>query len=149
MSRTLALIALLVGSLGAAADTPPKPGMSWDSLKDLPDFSGWWSLMGFPPPPQVPPMKPEVAAAFKAWSAKTAAGTDPADIDGMKRSYCGPQKFAGFNGGLQDFVEFLFTPGRVTICRTSASFREIRSTMRTFLPILIGNFRSGSLRLIS
>jgi len=123
--RTLALIALLVGSLGAAADTPPKPGMTWDSLKDLPDFSGWWNLAGFPPLPQIEAMKPQVAAVLRSWSAKTAAGTDPADIDGMKRSYCGPQRFSGFNGGFQDYVEFLFTPGRVTITNELGLIRRI------------------------
>jgi hypothetical protein len=117
--------ALIVGVVGASAATPPQPGMTYESMKDLPDFSGWWSLMGFPPPPQVQSMKPEVAAFFRGWSAKTAAGTDPEDVDGMKRSYCGPQKFSGFNGGLQDFVEFLFTPGRVTITNELGLVRRI------------------------
>jgi hypothetical protein len=134
-ARSLAMTALMAGTVlaatpGAPTDTTPKPGASYDSLKDLPDFSGWWSLVGFPPPPGTQSMKPEVAAAFKSWSAKTAAGTDPADVDGMKRSYCGPQRFSGFNGGLQDYVEFLFTPGRVTITNELGLIRRIALNAR-------------------
>jgi hypothetical protein len=104
--------------------------MTYESLKDLPDFSGWWSLtpesigavLAGPPPP----FKPKAAAVMKEWTAKTAAGHDPEDVDGLKRSYCGPARFSGFNGGLQDYVEFLFTPGRVTITNELGLLRRIR-----------------------
>jgi len=107
----------------------PAPGMTYESLKELPDFSGWWSLapqsvagiLGS----QSPPLKPGPAAVMKAWTAKTHRGKDPADVDGMKRSYCGPPRFSGFNGGLQDYVEFLFTPGRVTIANELGLVRRI------------------------
>jgi hypothetical protein len=127
----LALIALSVGTLVLANDaavpgaTPAQPGMTYDSLKELPDFSGAWSLTGLPPPPLLEPMKPAVAAFLKDWVAKTSSGIDPAEFDGMKRSYCGPQKFTGFNGGLQDYVEFLFTPGRVTVTNELGLIRRI------------------------
>lgn len=133
--RILVLAALLSGSVivaahGAPADTPLTPGMAYDSLKALPDFSGWWSLAGLPPPPRIQPMKPELAAVLRSWTAKTNAGTDPEDVDGMKRSYCGPPRFAGFNGGLQDYVEFLFTPGRVTITNELGLIRRIALNAR-------------------
>jgi len=55
-------------------------------------------------------------------------GVDPADIDSTRRSYCGPARFSGFNGGVQDYVEFLFTPGRVTITNEMGLIRRIRLT---------------------
>jgi len=117
----------------AGASTKPgagaAPGMTYESLKDLPDFGGWWSVaaqaigstLAGPPPP----LKPQPAAVMKEWTANTVAGRDPADIDGLKRSYCGPARFSGFNGGLQDYVEFLFTPGRVTIANELGLVRRI------------------------
>jgi hypothetical protein len=104
--------------------------MTYESLKDLPDFSGWWSLapesIAGAVAPALPPFKPKAAAIMKDWTARTAAGQDPADVDRMKRSYCGPARFSGFNGGLQDYVEFLFTPGRVTITNELGLLRRIR-----------------------
>jgi len=117
-----------------AADTAkpgvaPAQGMSYESLQDLPDFSGWWSLtpesVAASVAPQPPPLKPRAAAVMKEWTVKTAAGQDPADVDGLKRSYCGPARFSGFNGGLQDFIEFLFTPGRVTIANELGLVRRV------------------------
>jgi hypothetical protein len=144
--RSLALAALLASTFivampGVAADAQSAPGMTYDSIKALPDFSGWWSLSGLPPPPQFKPMKPEVAAFLQSWFAKTAAGTDPEDVDGMKRSYCGQQKFSGFNGGLQDYVEFLFTPGRVTITNELGLTRRIALNAR--VPIEHGETNTG------
>jgi len=113
----------------SAAGAVGKPGMSYGSLQDLPDFSGWWGLKtdiatgGSPPP--APPLQRKPAAIMKDWSQKTHGGSDPADIDGLKRSYCGPARFSGFNGGLQDYVEFLFTPGRVTITNEMGLIRRI------------------------
>ena len=112
-----------------AADAPqPLPGMTYDSIPSLPDFSGGWSLKPPVPDPPQKLLRPEVAATLKGWSVKTTQGVDPADVDGLKRSYCGPPRFAGFNGGLQDYVEFLFTPGRVTITNELGLVRRIRLT---------------------
>ncbi|HEY4211720.1 MAG TPA: hypothetical protein VGM84_09590 [Steroidobacteraceae bacterium] len=124
----LVLAAALFPRVQAADEATPLPGMTYDSIRSLPDFSGAWSLK--PPIPDPPQnlMRPEVAATLKVWSAKTVRGVDPADADGLKRSYCAPPKFAGFNGGLQDYVEFLFTPGRVTITNELGLIRRIGLT---------------------
>lgn len=59
------------------------------------------------------------------YNAKMAQGIDPADLSKERPSYCGPPKFVGFNGGLQDYVEFLFTPGRVTITNELGLIRRV------------------------
>jgi hypothetical protein len=113
-----------------AAPAASQPGMTYASIQHLPDFTGWWTLKsdlitgGAAPPP--PPFKPQPAALMKEWSEKMRRGQDPADIDGLQRTYCGPARFSGFNGGLQDYMEFLFTPGRVTIANEMGLVRRIR-----------------------
>src|SRR5512142_293552 len=83
------------GTTGKRA-VAPAPGMTYESLKDLPDFSGWWSLtpesIAGALAPAPPPFKPKAAAVMKEWMGRTAAGQDPADVDKMKRSYCGPAR---------------------------------------------------------
>jgi hypothetical protein len=135
-------VALLAASVFASAVPAQSPagvaaqpgdasaqGMTYDSLQDLPDFSGWWSLtpesIAGALAPLPPPLKPKAAAVMKEWTAKIAAGQDPSDVDGLKRSYCGPARFSGFNGGLQDYIEFLFTPGRVTIANELGLVRRV------------------------
>jgi hypothetical protein len=139
MSKPLGAIAIVAASVFASLTNSPvaapavpaasQPGMSYASIQDLPDFGGWWSLKGDRlaggAPPPVPPLKPQPAATMKEWSAKTRSGHDPADVDGLKRTYCRPARFSGFNGGLQDYVEFLFTPGRVTITNELGLIRRI------------------------
>ncbi len=124
----LVLAVVLLPRVRAADATQPLPGMTYDSIRDLPDFSGGWSLKPPIPDPPLALMRPALAAKLKGWSARTTRGVDPADVDGLKRSYCAPPKFAGFNGGLQDYVEFLFTPGRVTITNELGLVRRIRLT---------------------
>lgn len=99
--------------------------MTYDSLRELPDFSGGWyialdTISSLP----APPLKPEAATQLRGWRAQVKAGRDPADL-GLKRSYCQPRRFTGFNSGLQDYFEILFTPGRVTITNELGLIRRI------------------------
>jgi hypothetical protein len=74
-------VALLAASVFASAVPAQSPagvaaqpgdasaqGMTYDSLQDLPDFSGWWSLtpesIAGALAPQPPPLKPKAAAVM-------------------------------------------------------------------------------------
>ncbi len=148
----LALVSALALLPAAAFATglTPMPGMTYESLKDLPDFSGWWSSQLNAPrsvprpaaPP--PPLKPEVAARAKEIRQKMAAGVDPADLVGERPlKYCGPPVFVGSNGGLDDYFEILFTPGRVTIASELGLVRRIKLDDRP-LPAEIDESDSGT-----
>jgi len=134
--RVLAMLALIPASFGATAGPPAatdQPGMTWDSIKQLPDFGGWWGVTleaGAPgkaaprPPPR--PLKPEVLAHLRQIQAKIGAGVDPTEILGKRPVvFCGPRVFTGSNANFDDQFEFLFTPGRVTITSELGLIRRI------------------------
>ena len=68
-----------------------------------------------------PPFKPEIGAAIQA-AAALGSGTD---IDPDPLRYCRPLQFTGSSGGFTEAVEFLFTPGRVTITNEMGLIRRI------------------------
>jgi hypothetical protein len=112
--------ALLAASAVVGAPAQPArelPGMSYEAIAKLPDWSGWW-VFGQAAPTELAlqplPLKPEVAAAARA------AGPD---ADPLR--YCKPWQFTGTNGGFTEAVEFLFTPGRVTITNERGMVRRI------------------------
>lgn len=127
MKARIRLSALLVGVLAAAGVSAQSareaPGSTYASLANLPDWSGWW---GFPQAgpdelkAQPLPLKPAAAAAAKA------AGPD---ADPLR--YCRPWQFTGSNGGFTEAVEFLFTPGRVTITNERGMLRRIYTDGRS------------------
>jgi len=100
-------------------------GLSYASLSTLPDFSGWWHIQNQGPPPLVqmlakpPPLRAELLPKFQAALAALLArgGAD----------YCRPPQFVGFQngGGFEDTIEFLFTPGRVTLTTEAGLIRRI------------------------
>jgi len=95
---------------------------AYASLADLPDWSGLWGH-GSPLPDEwrrnPPPLKPEVAAV----NAAGAAGAT--DGDAILSRYCRPLQFTGSSGGFTEAVEFLFTPGRVTLTNEMGLLRRI------------------------
>ncbi len=116
----------------AQPGAPALPGMSYESLQDLPDWSGWWHvvpvdaprgilqppllrLLGDPPPPLKPELLPQVRGAVANMLRRGG------------RDYCGPRRFVGFqNGdGFEDAIELLFTPGRVTLTNEIGLLRRI------------------------
>ena len=122
-----ALLLAWILTAGASAAEPMR-GMTYDSIKELPDFAGPW--IGRYAPQSEPPLRPEFAAAWHEATARIAEatrnGVDPADL-GLQRSYCKPPRFAGFNkNDAHDYFEFLFTPGRVTITNELGLIRRIR-----------------------
>lgn len=86
----------------------------------LPDWSGWWTVA----PPvseewlrQLPPLNDRARAA---WDKRFAAN---GDLDPMR--YCRPLSFTGYSGGFEGALEFLFTPGRVTMASEDGRIRRV------------------------
>jgi len=93
----------------------------------LPDWSGWWGLDNpynleisrFQPPP----LRPADLAKLRTAPAR--------DVEADPLRYCRPRQFAGYSGGFAESVEFLFTPGRVTLTNESGLIRRIYVDGRT------------------
>jgi len=114
------VLAILSTHAAIAEEKAALPGATYDSIKSLPNWSGWWGLEG-PMSVEIqrtpPPMKPDLMAAM----AKQATGND----GGFRDLYCRPSEFTGYSGGFVESVEFLFTPGRVTLTNESGLIRRI------------------------
>jgi hypothetical protein len=106
------LTCLMLAAIASAANAEEKQA--------LPDWSGWWNYGQALPTEYVqqpPPMKPESIERIREARAK--------DLDPDKNRYCRPPDFVGFSGGFIDAVEFLFTPGRVTLTNEGGLIRRI------------------------
>ncbi len=143
----LAVTALLIAAMAGAAGCSDRdgatsmPGMSYDSLKELPDLSGWWMvpvdfnanasnpLLGSPVP-----LKPEYAVKAQQFLQKFFAGVDPVDLGySPKERDCARPRFDGGlsefysgNDGIVGAFEILSTPGRVTVTNEYGLIRRIR-----------------------
>ena len=108
-----AVLLLAVGNVMAQTDSSA-------AQRGLPDWSGWWGH-GVPLPEELqrnpPPLKPEIRAGMLAAQGGNSA-LDPV-------LYCRPPQFTGSTGGFTEAVEFLFTPGRVTITNEMGLIRRI------------------------
>ena len=137
----ITLLSIVVTPVAMAA----QPGMTYESLKDLPDFAGSWTPRTPPfelPPantqPTAPPaptspaaradlvcrgpgvIRPEAVSSCRAFMADMQA-TRPGD-----RSYCTRQPFTGQPPrGAGGAIEILFTPGQVTLSVESGLVRRI------------------------
>jgi len=150
-----ALLSALAGGASSAAGKATQPGMTYESLKDLPEFSGNWTPVtglfdtshapGEPIPTGAPSsaplpreLKPEVAARVASDRQQLLAG---ARVD---RGYCEPQSFGGrlpmSAGGS---LEILFNPGRVTIATELGLVRRIY-LRDTPLPGALEESRAGT-----
>jgi hypothetical protein len=113
----LATLAMLPAN---AQQKAAQAGATYDSLKSLPDWSGWWGLEGPLPAEfqsQPPPWKPALRARFEK--------VNNSNEGGLRDLYCRPSQFTGYSGGFVESVEFLFTPGRVTLTNESGLIRRI------------------------
>jgi hypothetical protein len=85
----------------------------------LPDWSGWWTY-ATPLTDEMdrnpPPLRPEKLA-------RRLAGIRNDAPDPMR--YCRPPQFTGSSDGFVGALEFLFTPGRVTLTTESGMIRRI------------------------
>jgi hypothetical protein len=91
-----------------------------------PDWSGWWA-MDLPILDELtrnpPPMKAEDFQRLRA--------TRRQDSDPDPARYCRPPVFVGYSGGFAEAIEFLFTPGRVTLTNESGLVRRIYTDGRS------------------
>jgi hypothetical protein len=123
LARTImrgVVLALLTIGATSAEEKRPLPGMTYASLQALPRWGGWWNRNEAPPAEfarQPPPMRPEDVARIRAARAQ--------DLDPDAGRWCRPYEFVGYSGGFVDSVEFLFTPGRVTLTNESGLIRRI------------------------
>jgi hypothetical protein len=104
----------------------------------LPDWSGWWELpnrINDELMEQPPPMRPADLARFHS-----ARRDDTAPDPGR---FCRPPQFTGYSGGFSDTVEFLFTPGRVTLINEAGLIRRIYTDGRR-LPSEVEYSNSGT-----
>ena len=122
----VALAVLALTPPANAQEKPTLPGATYDSIKSLPNWSGWWGLEG-PTGAEMqrspPPLKPELMAAMR--------GAATSDAGGFRDLYCRPVEFSGYSGGFVESVEFLFTPGRVTLTNESGLIRRIYTDGRS------------------
>ncbi|HEY2780645.1 MAG TPA: hypothetical protein VGI90_07715 [Steroidobacteraceae bacterium] len=130
LRATLSCIALAWLATGAVwAEEQSLPGLTYASIQSLPRWSGWW-ILNVPPlaefQRQPPPMKPADLAKFRALRLQ--------NVESDPTRWCRPPQFVGYSGGFVEDVEFLFTPGRVTLTNESGLIRRIytdgRSTPR-------------------
>ncbi len=105
---------------------PSPQGESWDAIKKLPDFGGVWSapLPGQDgpraPPNPVPSYTPAAAAKLKAFNDSKARGENTQ----TDKANCTPFAFPSSMGIYP--IEFLFTPGKVTVAiETDSQMRRI------------------------
>jgi len=120
VSNTAAALFCLMLVTSACARPDDVPQATKANASALPDWSGWWGL-GSPTSAEFAktpaPWKPEYAGAL--------GSPRRGDEDYERTRYCRPNGFSGFSGGFVESVEFLFTPGRVTITSESGLIRRI------------------------
>jgi hypothetical protein len=120
--RTSALLAAALAVLDTAPAEEPLPGLTYQSLADLPDFAGWWEYRGDPfsviLARRPPPLAPDALAELRAAQTNPDAVTDPL-------RFCRPPQFLGASGDLPVNLEVLLTPGRVTITNEGGLVRRV------------------------
>jgi hypothetical protein len=102
------------------------PASAAEKASELPDWSGWWVLerrVNDEWDQHPPPMKPADLARYRA-SRRDDSNPDPG-------RFCRPQQFTGYSGGFTEAVEFLFTPGRVTLTNEAGLIRRIYTDGRS------------------
>ena len=164
----VALPILLTGLAGCshkAAVAIPADGMSWQSIRELPDFSGWWiwdyaathdfpaAYAGADMNLQAAARKPEIQARDKLENARIGAlfahaqASDASYEAGtaltaaLSQSYCTPPHFLGSNAS-EGSMEFLFTPGRVTMINEEGLVRRI--ALNQILPTEVADSNAGT-----
>lgn len=108
---------------GVPAAQAANAGQSYRALEKLPDFSGWWYLQL--PDDQTPEIYFAGAQFLPAVLGQLAELAKTRNTSGLKAAQCEPPKFMGINGGFADDIEFLFTPGRITLLNESGLTRRI------------------------
>jgi hypothetical protein len=139
-AAVLLLSAPLAGSSYAENADPSLPGGTYQSIKQLPDFSGVWEPINPLNPAdeyrQKYPLTQKAAAAYADLAHKIAAHQPIKSRTITIPGAAIPCQQRGFPGGMFDkntLLEFEFTPGRVTIDDTSGWVRRIYTDGRKHL----------------
>ncbi len=135
-----------------AAQPQSEQGNTWESIAKLPDFGGLWEVGGGGPRgggAEPPSFTPEYAAKLAEFQAATARG----EIEDGPSANCVPNGMPSIM--TQPYpIEFLFTPGKVTILiEAYAQWRQIFTDGRehpedpdlTFNGHSIGHWEGGTL----
>ncbi len=114
------LCGLVLGSCGL------EPASAAETRSQLPDWSGWWTLESRVNDEwnrNPPPLKAKDLARYRA------ARRNDSNPD--RGRFCRPPQFTGYSGGFTEAVEFLFTPGRVTLTNEGGLIRRIYTDGRS------------------
>jgi hypothetical protein len=126
---------MLVGTR-PAAQTATSAGRTSGAAETVSNMSGWWLTQPDPAKPVPifeflrfpPPLKPELKDDFRANMTRMRDGV-------ALREYCVATPFVGYKNGQgfpDDSIEFLFTPGRVTLINAYDLVRRIHTDGRAF-----------------
>lgn len=139
----LAVMATVLATQGRAADPAlAGPGMTWESIRSLPDFSGWWQwvpaevdtprspqgvALAPPQPMTTAPLRPEIVrplleSALRLQNVTAGRQEERSLLD--VAATCRPPRFNGINGTYGSKFEVLFTPGRVTVINEEGLVRR-------------------------
>ena len=102
----------------------------------LPDWSGWWHSGSVVDEWAInpPPLTPGILERFRTERRE--------DLDPDPLRYCRRPGFTGYSGGLES-VEFLITPGRVTLLNESGLIRRIYTDGRS-MPADLSDTSTGT-----
>jgi hypothetical protein len=136
-NTAIALLMLMTLASACARPDAVSPAPEVDAAA-LPDWSGWWGIgspLGVEFQNTPAPLKPAYEGAL--------GRRRPGDEEYERTRYCRPTGFSGYSGGFVESVEFLFTPGRVTITNESGLIRRIY-TGKAPRPEEIDNSNTGT-----
>ena len=143
-------IAALLGPRSASFGAELLRGMTWDSIKTLPDWSGMWTPIR--PPAGFPsigspggifgegvPLTPKYAA-IRDQRVKAVAGNGPEGVNGIPLSNSGRCLPNGTPHNMMPVShEYLYSPGRVTILLENSEIRRIWTDGRKHVPEELSN----------
>lgn len=119
LTRVAVISVLILGPLSTEVRAEEKPGAAnpkgqYLALDGLPDWGGTWLLERTPPgaATERPVLKGRYLKDYEAWQQ---AVRDNDGVVPRRGSNCRPPGMPGMMGTAQYPLEFLFTPGRVTI----------------------------------
>jgi len=116
-----AICVCFAGASAAQTTSDAQRRASYASLADLPDWSGWWlGAIAATPASQLASQPPSYTPEAARARSESLAENAPAPM-----LYCRPREFTGETGGFTEGLEFLFTPGRVTMTTERGLLRRI------------------------
>lgn len=103
----------------------PETTSAYAALEALPDWSGTWASNKFPIGEVMEALKAALNPAELARFQKAMGGFGAPDTRNLRAQFCQPFAFGGYSQGFEGSIEFLFTPGRVTLIWEGGMVRRI------------------------